>query len=281
MAANAAIYSDVESNKYIDGAPHLKHASVRSLYSELVKDVYSHACQLTHAPRVLDLGSGEGSATLPFLELGAHVTAVDLSEGQLRRLSGTCARYRDRLEVRQQEITPEGLLAYGHFDIVVMNSFLHNVPDYLGLVAAAVKLLQVGGQLLSFQDPMRYDTLGRFTYWFSTLAYMSWRVFQGDLVGGYKRRRRRSRGVYLADCEFDNAEYHVTRNGVDQNAIVRLLSANGLECRLVKYFSTEASLFQPLGAVLGLANEFAIIARSTRLVPAIDADGVVGSMLET
>ena len=84
---------------------------------------------------------------------------------------------------------------------------------------------------------------------------------KGDVWGGLQRRLRRRRGVYLADSMHDNAEYHVTRNGVDQEAIRSILEAAGFRCELVRYFSTQSRLFQPLGTVLGVRNTFAIIAQ--------------------
>ena len=39
-----------------------------------------------------------------------------------------------------------------------------------------------------------------------------------------KRDTSISRGIYLENSSYDNAEYHVTRNGVDQNAIYDLLN---------------------------------------------------------
>lgn len=117
------------------------------------------------------------------------------------------------------------------------------------------------GQFFSFQDPLRYDTVGKSTMMFSTLAYLSWRLLKGDVAGGLKRRLRRRRGIYLEDSMHDNAEYHVTRNGVDQDAIYELFKELGFDCSILRYFSTQSPFFQPKGAALGVKNTFAVIAR--------------------
>jgi SAM-dependent methyltransferase len=252
---------DLEGTKnYIDGAPHIKHASLRALYAELLTGVYDHAAKYTVMPRVLDLGAGEGSVTLPFLELGARVTAVVISPSQLEALGQRCERFSDRLELRHQDVI-KALETDERFDIVVTNSFLHHIPDYLGLIREAIALLSPRGQFFSFQDPLRYDTLGAIPHTFSTLSYFVWRVTKGDVLGGVKRRLRRGRGVYLADSMYDNAEYHVTRNGVDQDAIAQMFDEAGFDCDVVRYFSTQNALFQTLGAGIKLNNTFAIIAR--------------------
>lgn len=263
--ANVAMYDSEATRRYIDGAPHIKHASLRRLYGGLVVRVFDEARRYADPPAVLDLGAGEGSVTLPFLELGARVTAVDISSSQLDLLRHRCASFGDRLVVRREDINDTlGALADDRFDIVVVNSFLHHVPDYLAVIQGATALLGPHGQFFSFQDPLRYDSIGWPARVFSALAFASWRILQGDVIGGLRRRLRRTRGIYLADSPYDNAEYHAIRGGVDQQAVRQLLEARGFECELIPYFSTQSRLFQPLGAALGIANTFGVIARRRR-----------------
>jgi SAM-dependent methyltransferase len=257
--ANALAYNAEATRDYIDGAPHIKHASLRQLYSSLVVRVFDNAREQSTVPRVLDLGAGEGAVTLPFLELGARVVAVDISDSQLKVLREKCGRFQGMLDVRCEDISSTLRDTREKYDIVVVNSFLHHIPDYLGLIRDAVPVLSPRGQFFSFQDPLRYDSLGAFTTTFSTLAYGGWRIFKGDVLGGVKRRLRRARGVYLEDSVHDNAEYHVMRNGVDQDAIYELLGSLNCDCDLVKYFSTQSAVFQPIGRALGLENTFAVI----------------------
>lgn len=258
--ANIAAYDSEATRSYIDSAPHIKHTSLRTLYAELLTQVYDYAAKRTETPRVLDLGAGEGSVTLPFLELGARVTAVDISRSQLDALRQRCERFGERLELRQEDII-EALKEKKEYDIIVVNSFLHHIPDYLGLIREAIALLSPYGQFFSFQDPLRYDTVGKFQKTFSDLSYFCWRISKGDALAGIKRRLRRGRGVYLADSMHDNAEYHVVRNGVDQDAIAGLFETEGFECDVVRYFSTQNGLFQALGAGIKVNNTFAIVAR--------------------
>jgi SAM-dependent methyltransferase len=180
-------------------------------------------------------------------------------------LGRKCARFGERLEIRCGEVRDVLGQLDGPYDIVVASACLHHIPDYVGVIHDAVRLLTPAGQFLSLQDPLRYDSVGRFTRAFDELSYLSWRVFQGDLWGGLKRRLRRSHGVLddspLDASVYDYAEYHVVRNGVDQDAIAALLKATGFECKIIRYFSTQSRVFQPLGAALGVKNTFAIVAR--------------------
>lgn len=262
-SANRTTYDIDAIPKNLNDAPHIKHASIRQLYSKLINQVYKHSKKFSAIPQVLDLGAGAGSVTLPFLELGARVVAVDISRTQLDALQNKCKLFADKLELRCEDISETLKKKDQKFDIVVANSFLHHIPDYSSLITDALDLLTPNGQFFSFQDPLRYDTVDKFTKTFSNLAYISWRIFKGDVLGGIKRRLRRSRGIYLIDSLHDNVEYHVVRNGVDQNAIASLLMKAGFDCNIVPYFSTHSSFFQILGNTLGLKNTFAIIARNS------------------
>jgi SAM-dependent methyltransferase len=262
--ANAAVYDS--ERDYVDGAPHIKHKALRSRYGALVVRVYDEARARSgdRRPRILDLGAGEGSVTLPFLELGCDVIAVDISTRQLEELRRKAADYARDLETRCQDVmeTLDALAREGQrVDVVVCNSFLHHVPDYLDLIRKAAAILPPGGLFFSFQDPLRHDTVGWLTRTFTLGAYLSWRVFKGDLAGGLRRRLRRSRGIYL-DTPEDNAEYHATRGGVDQVAIFALLEELGFSCEVISYFSTQSRIFQPAGTLLGLDNTFGLIARN-------------------
>jgi SAM-dependent methyltransferase len=259
--ANVSAYDAEATKEYIDGAPHIKHDSLRKLYGKLVVQAFDNATRYTKIPKVLDLGAGEGSVTLPFLELGAKVVAVDISSNQLDALKTKCNNFGDMLEVRCEDIIDTLKNNSEKYDIIVVNSFLHHVPDYLGMIREATMILNPHGQFFSFQDPLRYDSVGKATMTFSKLAYFSWRVLKGDVIGGLRRRIRRSRGIYLEDSIHDNAEYHVTRNGVDQDAIRVLFEDQGFDCNIVSYFSTQSRMFQPIGAMLSMENTFAVLAQ--------------------
>jgi SAM-dependent methyltransferase len=268
--SNEASFSSTTPEEYAEGAPQIKHAVLRGLYRELAASVYREACGTCQQPSLLDLGAGEGSMTRPFLELGARVTVVDISERRLAALQASCTGHTDRLELICDDVWNAIAKARKNgrqFNIVTMNAFMHHIPDYIGLIREAMTVLAPEGLFFSFQDPMRYDSLGTFCRAFSNIAYYSWRVFRGDLVGGIKRCFRRARGVFLEDCPADLVDYHGVRNGVDQEAVCRLLESNGFDCRITQYFSTQSRAWQPIGIMLGLKNTFGVVAK--RRPPAV------------
>jgi SAM-dependent methyltransferase len=259
--ANVAMFDEEGTADCVSASPHLTHPMICELYAQLVARTFNTAKKYASMPRVLDLGAGEGSATLPFLELGAHVTAVDISESQLAVLGQKCGRFATRLRVYGGDIN-EILEGKGErYDIVVMNSFVHHIPDYLAIFQKSIAILRPNGLIFTFQDPLRYDTLGRSSLYFSMGGYFFWRLFQGNYLQGLRTRIRRLQGIYIPGSKEDDAEYHVTRNGVDQDAIAQLLSSESFTCEIIRYFSTQSSIFQRLGLFLGIENTFAIIAQ--------------------
>ena len=261
--ANLAKYEEGCTCGHPEDAPHLKHPALRRLHAQLVGRAFDWAAAHHPAPRVLDLGAGTGSTALPLLELGAVVTAVDISRRQLEALQASCGS-RATLETLCQDAfeAVASLQAQGRkYELIVACSFLHHIPDYLGLIGQAMVLLSPAGQFFCFEDPLRYDSLGWFPRRYSRLAHLYWRVFQGDLSGGVRRTLRRWRRVYLDDCPNDYDEYHIIRNGVDQDAILELLRQRGLECELIRYFGTPSRLWQEIAMALGIENRFAILAR--------------------
>lgn len=245
-------------------ATYLRHESVRSLYLSLVERAYRTAERgCPGEVSVLDLGAGEGSATLPFLELGAQVLAVDISERQLEQLLRKCGGLQGQLELRCADIS-DVLQENRRFDIVVANSLLHHIPDYLDLIRRASALLTEYGVFLSFQDPMWKASITRRDAVLSWAVYAGWRLGQGDLAGGIWRRIRRACGFYSATSPYDNVEYHVVRNGVDQRAIASLLVSQGFECDVFRYCSFQSDLLQPWGDRLGVKNTFGVLATRSR-----------------
>lgn len=259
--ANRSSFNDELTRNCPIFAPHINHQSLRDLYLDTLRLVFARAKENSAEPHVLDLGAGEGSVTVPMLQLGARVTAVDISPSQLEEMKQKCREFTGRITIHCRDVNEFLGETNETFDLVVANSFLHHVPDYLGMIGQAVKLLGEKGQFFSFQDPMRYDTLPVLTRLYSGAAYAGWRVFDGDLFGGLQRYIRRKRGIYLDDSPEDNTEFHATRNGVDQNAIVELLKRQGFAVEMIPYFSTHGRIFQWIGEKLGVADTFGIIAQ--------------------
>lgn len=238
--ANAVGYDSMARHDYVDGAPHIKHAQLRNLYSKLVVAVYDDASQYADPPSVLDLGAGEGSVTLPFLALGAKVTTVDISQSKLKGLSQKCAGHAGNLEVVCQDVhdSLEGFHSAGRqYDVVVANSFSHHIPDYLEFVRQIVRLLSPRGQFFSFQDPLQYDSLGRFVTLFNNVAYACWRIGKGDVIAGLRRRFRRAREDFWKTARRTTSSITAFATGLTRRQFVGSSRSRGSS---VKSYPTSA-----------------------------------------
>lgn len=261
---NSAFFDNRSSARFAESSPHIAHPTLASLWQSVAKRALATAAQVPRLLHVLDLGAGDGFSALPFLEAGALVTAVDSSTVQLERLRQRPAGA-SNLEIRQQDVEQFLRENHAHYDIVIASSFLHHVKDYLALVENLASIAaDTGSQILLFQDPMRYDTVGRASRAFYLLSYAAWRCRQPDAFGGIRRRIRRFHGVYMEDCPEDVVEYHVVRNGVDQNALASLLKERDFDVEIIKYWSHQSRTFQRAGELFGLQNCFGIMAQRCR-----------------
>jgi len=264
VAANQEWFATQTDGEFVEGSPHLKHPVLRGYCLQLAREAMQLGARGLLQPSVLDMGAGDGMLTIPFLEMGASVTAADASSELLERLASRVGGHREHLILSPGDIfaTLEEFRRSGRqFELVSASSFLHHIPDYLQLCRAAADVIRPGGVLFSFQDPLRYNSLDRATYCLDRFSYFAWRVFQGNYGRGLRTRGRRLLGSYREDLPEDTAEYHVVREGVDQDAIRRVLEESGFHCEIRRYWSTQSTFFQQVGTKLGRLNNFAVIAR--------------------
>ena len=68
------------------------------------------------------------------------------------------------------------------------------------------------------------------------------------------------RGKIDVNLPEDMVEFHVVRNGVDQEAIKRLFEEVGFNCEITRYFTTTNLLTKHLGRKLDVKNSFSVLA---------------------
>jgi SAM-dependent methyltransferase len=243
---------------YRKGSPHLSHWALYDRLTELLRTEVRRLDAQGLPLRVLEIGAGHGGFTEPALALNCDVTAVDMSEpavGELRRRFGT----NPKLEAIHD---PAGDLRGidGEYTLLMCVSVLHHIPDYLGFLENATKRLAPGGALLTLQDPTWYPR-NRLAHRAERAAYFAWRLGQGKPGRGLQTRLRRMRGVYDETNPSDMVEYHVVRDGVDEQAILSFARERFAEASLIPYWSNQLKVAQGLGERLGLRSSFGIAAR--------------------
>ena len=94
----------------------------------------------------LDFGCGSGNLTGHLLDIGASVTAADVSSGFLELVR---SRYpSDRLQTFRLNGRDLAGLPDAGFDLVATYSVLHHIPDYLGACAELARVCRQGGVVL-------------------------------------------------------------------------------------------------------------------------------------
>ncbi|MEJ7783658.1 MAG: methyltransferase domain-containing protein [Solirubrobacteraceae bacterium] len=246
---------------YRRDAPHLKHPQLYDWLASSLREEVRRLQAVGLPATVLEVGAGDGAFVEPLLATGAMVRATEMSRPSIDVLH---ARFgmNPSFEVA---FDPDGSMSGTgdeRFALILYASVLHHIPDYLSAVAdACERHLLPGGTLLSFQDPLRYASLHRGVRVTSDAMYLSWRLTRGNLLRGVASRGRRMRNQLSADEPSDMVEYHVVRDGVDQDAIQRLLAPRFANVEVTKYWSNHATVWQRTGERLGLVNTFAVRAR--------------------
>jgi SAM-dependent methyltransferase len=242
------------------GDPHLAHPELRARIVQLATDAAERAVSRGLPPRVLEIGAGDGGLTEPLLARGFEVTATEVSRHAVERL-GAAFGGNPRFQAVHDPAEDASAVEGGPFSVVLCASVLHHIPDYLSFVeGVAARHLAPGGAFVSVQDPLRYDTMSPVAHRFDRAAYLTWRLGRGNRLSGLVSLRNRLTGRLDPARPGDMVEYHVVRNGVDEQALRALLEPSFGEVRVVRYWSNQARLAQRLGRRFGLANQFALVA---------------------
>lgn len=252
-----------DGHDYAKGSPHIRHHSVRERVIAELHSLVGEVIDLNGECRVLELGAGHGTFTDHLLAAGADVEVTEMS-GPSAAVLGHRFRHNPRVEVIHD---PDGRAACdggAPLGAVVCISVLHHIPDYLGTVQRLVERIVPGGGFLSIQDPLWYPRRSAISMGKDRGAYLLWRLGQGEFRRGLATRMRRLRGVYDETNEADMVEYHVVRNGVDEDALRGLLAPAFEKTELRRYWSTQSGMLQRVGERIGPPNMFGVAARNRR-----------------
>ena len=151
------------------------------------------------------------------------------------------------------------------FSIILYASVLHHIPDYIAALENSLQHLAPGGALLTFQDPLWYSSMRRGVHFLQVAAYLAWRATQRrNYISGIRFRLRHAMGRLDPSNPSDMVEYHVVRDGVNQQQISDTLAPRFESFTVVPYWSTVSRPAQALGERLGLESDFAIVALGYR-----------------
>jgi SAM-dependent methyltransferase len=258
----AQAHAHGQGHDYEKGSPHLRHPSLRSMIEQRLTDLVEDTIARTGSCHVVEVGAGHGTFTALLRAAGATVTVTEASAASAEHLRRSFFGD-DRVTVIHDE-TGEGILGRTEtWDLAVIISVLHHIPDYVSFLDRLQRRISEGGAIFSVQDPLYYPRRSRISHRAGRGTYLAWRLLQGNYAQGLATRVRRLRGVYDESQQSDLVEYHVVRQGVDEEAIRDLLS-HEFDVELFRYWSTQAPLFQWMFRRTGLLTDFGFAARNHR-----------------
>ncbi|MER5885724.1 class I SAM-dependent methyltransferase [Streptomyces sp. NPDC001941] len=247
-----------EGHDYAAGSPHIRHHQLRDRLVGALHAMVGEVTDRRGRCRVVEIGAGHGTFTDHLLAAGAEVEVTEMSgpsADALRR------RFRHNPKVSVVHDPDGSAPLHGDaVDAVVCLSVLHHIPDYLATVDLLTARVAPGGAFLSFQDPLWYPRRSAVSMAADRGAYFLWRLGQGELGRGLATRARRARGVLDETNSADMAEYHVVRQGVDEQALCDRLAGSFGRVELMRYWSTQSGVLQRLGERLAPPSTFGLLA---------------------
>lgn len=248
-----------EDHDYVRGSPHLTHLSLNRWLVDCIRREVQNLLDTNGRARVLEVGAGHGAFTDHALAAGATVTITEMSRASCELLR---RRYRHNSSARVlfDSTGDSAALTGERFDLVLCVAVLHHIPDYLSAIEGWISRVETGGSFMSFQDPLWYPRQSRPNVWAHRGAHYLWRIGQGDLVEGVRSVIRRKREDLEESNPRDMVEYHVLRQGCDEEAIAARLRRAFSTVEILSYWSTSSRLLQSAGEKLGLRSDFGVVA---------------------
>lgn len=263
MTTNNLQESAYDASGIYLGSPHLRHRSINQMLRAQLLAALKDAQGRGLPRKLVEVGAGMGGFVELSLAIGWDVTATDMAPTSVDELGsryGGNSRFRALLD-------GDGDLAAlrdDQFSAALYASVLHHIPDYCKSIDDVLDRLLPGGALITFQDPLWYPGMSRFVKALGHWLYIGWRLSQGGVLKGAAARVRRARGKFDESNPRDMVEYHVIRDGVNQEELSRRFRTRFEQFAVVPYWSAHSALGQAVGERLGVANTFAIIGTGYR-----------------
>lgn len=249
-----------EGHDYVKGSPHLRHPGLRRMIADHLSALVSETIARKGSCHVLEVGAGHGTFSGFLLEAGARVTVTEASEASAATLTQKFAGRND-VEVFFDSTGGDIFERDDRFDGVVCASLLHHIPDYVTFVGDLAGLVDEDGFFYSAQDPTYYPRRNRRTHVAQRGTYFLWRLAQGNYKRGLATRIRRVKGEWTETEASDLVEYHVVRDGVDEQALEAELRQHFADVEVFTYWSTQSPFFQKTLGWMELPSEFGLVAR--------------------
>lgn len=152
------IFHDFESKHY-DELHREMWESLPQQYAFLINDIEAHVQNRANL-KLLDIGCGTGLATALLLRtaLGPKVSDVHLLDTSAKML-GEARKRADSWGKKIKTINGDIAQIDAQYDVIIISSVLHHIPDLAGFLAQVTAIQKTGGLLITIHDPAGEATL--------------------------------------------------------------------------------------------------------------------------
>lgn len=108
---------------------------------------------LMYGSKVLEMGSGHGSLTLPLVQLGYGVTSIDISKDFIKVISGRLRQIKGRANLICADFLELNKINE-IFDAIIFNASFHHCADHENLIQLLSNTLAPHGTVYFFNEPI-------------------------------------------------------------------------------------------------------------------------------
>jgi len=247
--ANKIIQANIELHQkeaqfYDKIHPEIFCKSEQNLIKNILKQVLAEIKK--DKLNVLDLGAGTGNITLKLLdnEKVESVLAVDLSKEMLDELEKK-AKDNPKLKIANKPADIFLMDDDEKYDLIVISSVLHHLPDYFKTISLVLEKLNSGGVFIVFHEPT-----GEKSKILSFLEWLDIRIFVNLFLFGEIKKVAKSLDHTYSDYHF----YH----GFDLAGLKKFFETrNDLEISyFLKHNNFDLGIFRLIGRLIPAKNHF-------------------------
>ncbi len=207
---------------------------------------------------ILDVGCGTGNLTIKLLERGfRNITCLDISKEMIQELKKKIKKYNHNILFIVSDLDTF-LIGKNNskFDIILMGSVLHHLPDYISSLKHLKEALNEDSYIYITHEPLLspkpsilITLLLQFDFFMYTVRYIILIAF-----GRLKYLKR--------DCRY--SDYHTGKNAIKLLEVKRIFTGNNYRANISDYSTAKFGFTASLLNKLSLFNSFELIVRKTR-----------------
>ncbi|MFC1926560.1 class I SAM-dependent methyltransferase [Chloroflexota bacterium] len=202
--------------------------------------------------KILDVGCGTGNLTIGLLERGfKNLTSLDISEEMIRELKKKVKKYDCNINFMVSDLDTFLQRNDSKFDIVLISSVLHHLPDYISSLKHLKETLNENGCIYITHEPLPPPKPSILAKLLSRLDFSIYAVRYLILIafGRLKYLKR--------DCRY--SDYHTGQRAINLLEVKRIFKGNNYKTTISEYSTAKFGFTALLLNRLRFFNNFELI----------------------